>query len=128
MKRNGWEQIARFRVTSGPYGTTDANGNEGLYRVPLATGEVMTVFVSDGRDWREAGLPGEPWEHVSVSLGTRCPTWEELEYVRQIFWEADETVVQLHVPRRRHVNTHPYCLHLWRPTKTPIPLPPRHCV
>ena len=29
---------------------------------------------------------GGGWEHVSVSLARRCPTWEEMCMVKDIFW------------------------------------------
>lgn len=61
---------------------------------------------------------------MSVSLPVRCPTWEEMDFVKGIFWGGDETVLQLHVPRSRHVSYHPYCLHLWKPVGVEIPLPP----
>lgn len=65
----------------------------------------LTVQVSDGGGW----------DHASVSLPTRTPTWAELEYVRRAFFVDDETVMQLHVPASDHVNRHEFCLHLWRP-------------
>lgn len=58
---------------------------------------------------------GAGWDHVSVSLPDRCPTWDDMEYVRKLFFKPDETVMQLHVPESDHINNHPYCLHLWRP-------------
>lgn len=58
---------------------------------------------------------GGGWDHVSVSLRTRTPTWTELEYVRRSFFRDDETVMQLHVPSSDHINNHDTCLHLWRP-------------
>lgn len=67
---------------------------------------------------------GEGWEHVSVSVRDRCPTWDEMEDVKRRFWDDTDTVMQLHVPPKDHVNCHPYCLHLWRPTNCEIPRPP----
>ena len=68
---------------------------------------------------------GEGWDHVSVSLRDRCPTWDELEHVKRLFFRDDEVAMQLHVPPSQHVNVHPYCLHLWRPNDgREIPLPP----
>ena len=64
------------------------------------------------------------WDHVSVSLPDRCPTWEELERVKRAFFRADETAMQLHVPPSDHKNLHPYCLHLWRPQWVEVPRPP----
>ncbi len=64
------------------------------------------------------------WEHVSVSRANRCPNWTEMSHVKALFFAEDETVMQLHVPASDHVNDHPYCLHLWRPTTQEIPRPP----
>ncbi len=67
---------------------------------------------------------GEGWEHVSVSIKDRCPTWDEMEDVKRRFWQDTDTVMQLHVPPKEHRNCHPFCLHLWRPLNTEIPRPP----
>lgn len=67
---------------------------------------------------------GFGWDHVSVSLKDRCPTWEEMEFVREICFLPEETAMQLHVPDSDHISHHPYCLHLWRPQQGEIPRPP----
>ena len=64
------------------------------------------------------------WDHVSVSRSRRCPNWPEMEQVKRMFFGPDETVMQLHVPEKDHINAHPYCLHLWRPQQLEIPRPP----
>lgn len=66
----------------------------------------------------------EGWEHVSISLPDRCPTWEEMSKVKDLFWRDDETVIQIHPPKDQHVNNHPFCLHLWRNTRAEQPMPP----
>ena len=71
---------------------------------------------------------GEGWEHVSVSTPDRCPTWEEMEWVKREFWDESDTVMQIHVPAAEHINCHPYCLHLWRPSSGDIPRPPAYMV
>lgn len=71
---------------------------------------------------------GKGWDHVSVSLSTRTPTWDEMEYVRKKLFKPDEIVVQFHVPSEVHVNVHPYTLHMWRKIGFNQPLPPRHFV
>lgn len=68
------------------------------------------------------------WDHVSVSLANRTPTWDEMEVVKRLYFEPHETAMQLHVPPNDHVNVHPYCLHLWRPQVGLIPRPPNHMV
>jgi hypothetical protein len=110
-------------------------GNAGRFFIPY-NGARLTVVVSDGGGW----------DHVSVSLCDRCPTWDEMCYMRNLIFRDDEWVMQLHPPKSEYVNNHPYCLHLWRPQRadevaaleaeygpqpfpvvlaSPIPIPPR---
>lgn len=67
---------------------------------------------------------GGGWEHVSVSYSNRCPTWEEMCIVKDIFWNEDETVIQYHPAQKDYVNNHPYCLHMWKPIGIELPTPP----
>lgn len=71
---------------------------------------------------------GFGWEHVSISLPDRCPVWEEMVYVKDLFWSDSETVVQFHPPRNFYINYHPHCLHLWKPTGRNIDTPPTHLI
>ena len=55
------------------------------------------------------------WEHVSVELmARRLPTWEEMCEIKDIFWEEEEEVIQLHPKASEYVNI-TEALHLWRP-------------
>jgi hypothetical protein len=71
---------------------------------------------------------GLGWDHVSVSLPYRTPTWAEMELVKRAFFRDHETALQYHVPSADHINYHPYCLHLWRPHHAAIPRPPAKLV
>ncbi|CAB4130410.1 hypothetical protein UFOVP119_34 [uncultured Caudovirales phage] len=105
-------QLACYRRSvRGEYG----DGRNGYMMIP-ARG--LAIMFSSG-----AG-----WEHVSVSLADRCPTWDELEWVKRQFWEPGDTVMQLHVPVSEHRCVHPFCLHLWRPLGAEIPRPPAYMV
>jgi hypothetical protein len=109
----------------------DGAEGDGCYGKFLLLGperKKLLVIVSDGRDWEAEGLGGPAWEHASVSLEHRCPTWMEMEWVRRTFWDEDEWVMQLHPPKDKYINLHSTCLHLWRPTGEPIPRPPRATV
>jgi hypothetical protein len=117
-----------WRITAGHHlASSKGDGNNGFFVVP-ALGKIrplpLRCIVSDGSDWHDSGLPGVPWEHVSVSTFQRCPTWEEMCFVKEIFWDPEDTVMQLHPPRSEWVNNMPYCLHLWRPVGLEIPRPP----
>lgn len=67
---------------------------------------------------------GGGWEHLSVSTPTRTPSWEEMQKMKEIFWNDDEVCMQLHPKKEDYVNNHPYCLHIWKPLKEKIPTPP----
>ena len=66
----------------------------------------------------------EGWDHVSVSLANRCPTWEEMCFVKDLFFWPGEWVLQYHPAKGDYVNCHPFVLHLWRPQDQAIPRPP----
>lgn len=68
------------------------------------------------------------WDHISVSLEDRVPTYEEMKRVKELFFLPDEWAMELHAPAKDHINVHPHVLHLWRPLCTPIPIPPREMV
>lgn len=65
------------------------------------------------------------WEHVSVSIigKTFCPSWEEMCFVKDLFWSEDECVIQFHPPEDVYVNTASHVLHLWKPPYD-VPTPP----
>jgi hypothetical protein len=115
----------KYRVRTGPFATNDDAIGCGVFFVPLKAGSPpLRCMAHDGiiEAGHDASLGG--WEHVSVSLPNRCPTWAEMDRVKGLFWDDEDTVLQLHPPRRLWVNLHPYCLHLWRPIYATIPLPP----
>ena len=61
------------------------------------------------------GTNEEGWEHVSVELcARRLPTWEEMCIIKDIFWDDEEEVVQIHPKKSQYVNM-TEALHLWRP-------------
>jgi hypothetical protein len=92
----------------------------------MFTGEAFGAFQVPfkGQDLRVIASDGEGWDHVSVSLPNRCPTWEEMCRIKDLFFDEDETVVQFHPKKSEYVNCHPYCLHLWRSQDQEAVLPP----
>ena len=68
---------------------------------------------------------GGGWEHVSVSYPNRCPTWDEMCKVKEMFWHDSEVVVQFHPRKEDYVNIHPFCLHLWRKVGQDFETPPK---
>jgi len=64
--------------------------------------------------WNEVVKNDIKLEHVSVSLNRRCPTWDEMCMIKDIFWDEEELVAQFHRPKSQYTPFFPYCLHLWR--------------
>ena len=100
----------KYRLkNAGLWSSTSANGNNGAFQI----GHLL-IICSDGGSW----------EHVSVSTANRCPTWEEMCRVKNVFWDEEDTVIQFHPPESQYVNNHPHCLHMWRPVGKDVELPP----
>lgn len=127
MKPTPWIAAEPHRMQ--PPGLRSNYGDAfGVFAVPYKGGIMLYCVVSDG-NFVEAGLPSQyAWEHVSVSTKNRTPNWYEMDFIKDLFWRDDETVMQLHVPKAQHKNLHPHVLHLWRPLNVDIPLPPSDTV
>lgn len=67
---------------------------------------------------------GGGWDHVSASSNNRCPTWEEMCFIKNVFFDEDECCIEYHPAKKDYVNNHPYCLHIWKPQTQDIPIPP----
>lgn len=112
-------ELNQFRVKSGMFPGDD---HTGAFRVHVC-GRSFNVIASID------GLPGEPqYEHVSVTPASdkakRCPTWEEMCAIKDLFFNPEEECVQFHPAKSRYVNVHPYCLHIWRKVDDPAFAPP----
>lgn len=116
------QRIERHRSSHPTLGRSAAGENYGFFLIIRASGEIVRVIANDASELSDG------WEHVSVSLDHRCPTWEEMAYVKDLFWLPTETVVQFHPPTAEYVNRHPFCLHLWRHPQTALRLPPKHLI
>lgn len=67
---------------------------------------------------------GAGWEHVSVApFNGRIPTWEDMCFLKDMFWGDDQWVVEFHPPASEYVNNMENCLHLWRPINKELPTP-----
>lgn len=113
----------KFRITNPSHALASNKwfGNNGAFVIPHPKIEkyFISTIASDGMNW----------EHVSVSIFStirkveRCPTWEEMCFVKNLFWDGNDAVIQFHPPESEYINNHDYCLHLWRPINQAVPLP-----
>ena len=114
------EHLEKYRVTTGKIGSDSSYGNNGCFQIPhpnkfrKGNPGFFTVIISDQCSW----------EHVSVSLPHRCPTWDEMCHIKSVFFKPEECVVQYHPREQDYVNCHRYCLHMWKPLEAELPIPP----
>jgi len=95
----------------------------GLFFIP---GAVMPKTYGDTSFLKVVASSGFSWDHVSVMHPDRVPTNADMEIVRSLFWDPDETVIEYHdvsyaidglckaVAER----------HLWRPQGCEVIRPP----
>lgn len=68
---------------------------------------------------------GGGWEHVSIApLNGSVPSWDDMCFVKDLFFDPEDWVVQFHPARSEYVNNMPNCLHLWKPIDEKLPTPP----
>lgn len=116
MKKEN-KYIERFRIKDGLMGSDEFYGNNGVFCF-FYKNNVINTIASDQMGW----------EHVSISLKHRCPTWEEMCHIKNLFWDECETVVQYHPKKSEYVNRHPFCLHLWKKINSEYELPPKKLI
>lgn len=87
----------------------------GYFKVMVGQHSFYVIASID--DCGEDGL----WDHISVTPKNqnRCPTWDEMCAIKNMFFEPEEECVEFHPKQSQYINMHKNCLHIWRPiTKT----------
>ena len=129
MKATFCEIVEKARERLDKRFSTKPGDTFGLFRLASpTTGATLRIVVAGENSWKTDAMEGEPWDHVSVSRIDKVPTWEEMCYVKELFFDDTECVIQYHPPKSVYVNNHPNVLHLWRPCLSAIPMPPTICV
>lgn len=104
----------------------DSYGNNGFFFIPYQK--------SNSLEYRVQASDGMGWEHCSISIALpgkqalRCPTWEEMCYIKDLFWDKEDCVIQYHPSKDQYVNRHPFVLHLWKPINQVIPIPDKSMI
>jgi hypothetical protein len=110
MKQTFSDFIEAGRVGSGHLASRRGD-SFGAFELRSPWGGRMIIICSGSATSNPCGAG---WEHVSISFAERTPTWREMCWVKDQFWNEDETVIQFHPARSDYVNCYPFCLHLWR--------------
>lgn len=112
-----FKEFRKYRAVHPVLGPGDDEG--GFCIIPLGTHEYCANVIFS---------IGDGWDHVSVSLKDRCPTWEEMHRIKKIFFRDDEVVIQIFPKEENYLSHHPYCLHLWKCQGGKQPTPPKDMV
>jgi hypothetical protein len=126
------EELEQGRVRSGPWASTPDRGLCGAFVVEgpggalivaghTGEGDMVCIDLASGE--RRIVPAATGWEHVTVETNHRIPSWDEMCFVKNLFWQEEECVVEYHPPLSQYVKYNPYCLHLWRPKHATIPAP-----
>jgi len=112
-----WIFLNKARIPPGKskeYGTREADGFNGAFHFKVNNIWVL-VMASDGLGW----------QHVSVSIPGKnhTPSWSMMCQVKDMFWEEEDCVMQIHPPKSLYISHHPGCLHLWKPTEPGVSIP-----
>lgn len=118
--KSDWSYINNHRMRTGTMASDDADGPNGAFTFRRGSVEIIVI-----------ASVGMGWEHVSarargMDLKERVPTWAEMCWLRDLFFDPEEVVIQIHPKHSEYVNCHPNVLHLWRPTYCDIPTPPTY--
>src|SRR5262252_2222994 len=118
------ERLERGRIRQGSWATSPEQGHYGFFIVQGPCGCQLEILGDPGNGIGTGGHK-HGWEHVSVTVNRkRSPNWQEMCFVKDLFWGEEEAVIEYHPPLSQYVKNHSFCLHLWRPTREAIPVPP----
>lgn len=117
MREQFSDELESYRIKRFEFATKEGD-KFGAFKIRKTTDRFYFVIADDGQT--------TGWEHVSISLigKKRCPSWQEMCWIKDFFWDETETVLQFHPKASNYVNIHPYVLHLWKKRGVDHELPP----
>lgn len=114
MKSKVPKIVEKARIRKGSFASDESYGFNGAFVFKRGRYE-LRVICSD-----EMG-----WDHVSVSLENRTPTWAEMCFIKNLFFDESETVIQYYPKKSKYINVNPYVLHMWKKQGVDYELPQR---
>jgi len=115
--------LNQYRIRRGELSSPDSYGMAGAFLIPIGL-KRRAVVVSCNGDI------GTGWEHVSVHIISgkkkhqETPTWNDMCYIKNMFWSDDEIAIQIHPKKTDYINVHNHTLHLWRSLNQELLTPP----
>lgn len=110
----------KYRVVTGRMKSDASFGNNGAFVIsnPKSERRRLLIIASDGMGWEHVSV------HCEIGREQITPYWDEMCFIKDLFWDEEDVVMQLHPKKSQYINNHPNTLHLWRPTAAEIPTPP----
>lgn len=65
-----WRSFQASLISSGPLGTSAADGNNGLFVIPRGNGskQNLTIIASEGEGWEHVSVPGNSQDAFSCTV------------------------------------------------------------
>lgn len=124
MQKRPSKFLETHRVLEGPLASDRSSGNNGAFDI-LYNDALLGVIAACGRGWDHVNVHTlVPFRGNYAEYMRRTPTWDEMDYVRKLFFRGDEWVIQYHPPASKYINKHSHTLHMWRPQDEAVPTPP----
>lgn len=100
-----------------------------------ANGAFIIDRYNNGEFYLVIASNGQEWDHVSVTIHKKnggsvkkCPSYQEMMMIKEKLFSEEDVVFQLHPREEDYINTHPYCLHLWKPNNCNMVVPPLNSI
>lgn len=109
------EKLEKYRKPHPRYYNHTKGDNFGWFEVPRRK---KTLYI-------QSSPSDEEWHHVSVSCSiyNESPSWEDMCFVKDLFFNDEDVVVQYHPKKSEYVNIAKNCLHLWKWNGGEFPTP-----
>ena len=128
--KTDWSHLEPGRILEGQY-TSPKGAPYGAFIIKRKEDGARILLIADsGKETQ--------WEHVSVSVSSKhrgkiqyeMPDWNLMCMVKDLFWESDEAVIQIHPPKQEYVKErNSMSCHLWKSKRQEciIPEPSLFC-
>ena len=80
-------EVEQYRKKHPVLGSSPVGKGYGYFEIPYESATLHVIAVGS----KDCLVD---WDHVSVSLSDRCPDWFEMSYVKDLFFDPEETVIQ----------------------------------
>ena len=105
--RNYFKGIEKHRLKGNPdYPAGDKGTMQGSFYFEE---EHLLVVVKSINKWESCEVAVCGFIAGGIEYATRCPTWNEMCFVKDMFWSEDEVCIQYHPDKKNYMGNVPGC-------------------